>query len=157
MFGYIPLYSAVFVYALWFAHDKLGWAWLAREYVPHLPLWLLIPLVAALADYVEDLCHFRYLHLHKEGDVPSMPLTLFSFTVTVIKFIAWFLAEFLTFGALIGGSVEVARAGEFVGWRGTVALLISTFGVLIVVALAIGVFLYRAKTRRDKKKLQIAR
>jgi uncharacterized protein (DUF2235 family) len=149
VFGYVPLYFIVLTYGLWFAQNKLGWDWLKEEYVLLLPLWLLLPLTAALADYLEDICHFRYLALHKRGAVPSALLPVFAFAMTIIKFAAFTCASLLTLGALVLGSVKVAMAGELVGWRGTLALLISAFTVLVILAIPVGAILYRLRTARQ--------
>jgi len=150
VFGYIPLYFVVLTYSLWFAQDKLGWDWLKEEYVRHLPLWLLLPLTAALADYLEDICHFRYLALHKRAKVPSALLPMFAFTMTMIKFAAFLCASLLTLAALVLGSVKVALAGENVGWRGTLALLVSTFTALAILTIPVGAVLYRIRTSRKR-------
>ena len=56
--GFIPVYSLVFAFGLWFGAWQLGWTWLQS-------LWLIVPLTAATADYSEDICHLRYLRLHQ--------------------------------------------------------------------------------------------
>jgi uncharacterized protein (DUF2235 family) len=64
IFGFIFIYGSVMAFGLWFGAQHLGWQWLNREYL-YLPLWGLLPLAAALSDWIEDACHLHYLRLHQ--------------------------------------------------------------------------------------------
>jgi len=148
IFGYIPLYFCVLTYGLWFAQQELEWDWLGPVFRSQLPLWFLLPLTAALADYGEDICHFRYLRLHENGAPPSTTLTMFSCTMTMIKFAAVISAFLLTLGALVLGNVKIFIDVQGAGWRGTVALLLSTFIAVAFLAILVGSRLYRIRSSR---------
>ena len=64
--GFIPVYSAVFTFGLWFGVSQLGWAWLET-------VWWALPLTALVADYGEDLCHLSCLRLHQKGTTAVDP------------------------------------------------------------------------------------
>ncbi len=150
IFGYIPVYSGVFGFGLWFGAHELGWQWLGEEYL-HLPLWLLLPLIAAVADWVEDTCHLRYVALHQRGKQPPAILTLLSGVMTLVKFIALCFAAFPAACALFVGTIKVMALEEKTGWRGTVALLISAATLLLALAVALSALIYRVRTWRQKR------
>jgi len=156
IFGYVPVCFAVLAYGLWFAHSKLKWEWLGQEFIPHVPLWVLLPAVAALADYCEDFCHLRYLKLHERKAAPPIALTLTSFVMTMTKFAAFVSGAVLTIAALTWGSINIAQNEEHVGWRGTVALLLSTVTAFALVAILLAAILYRMRTGRLRAARKVA-
>lgn len=145
IFGFIPLYFVVFAFGLWFAASQLHWRWLDNVYFG-VPLWLLLPLIAGVADYFENVCHLRYIALHKRGAQPSTLLPLVAFGMTILKFVAFASAAFVTIAAVATGSWEVALLGESTGWRGTVALLISVIATLAIAIVVVAALLYRWRT-----------
>ena len=88
--GFIPVYSLVFAFGLWFGAFQLGWAWLQN-------LWLAVPLTAAIADYVEDICHLRCLRRHERDKRPTLFLTWFCAAMTSVKLVAFGAEALLTF------------------------------------------------------------
>ena len=120
--GFIPVYSLVFAFGLWFGAWQLGWAWLQS-------LWLIVPLTAATADYIEDICHLRYLRLHERNEAPSLLLTWLGAAMTSIKLIAFIGEGALTFVIVIVATLRIHSAPELYGWRGLLALAVSIDGV----------------------------
>jgi uncharacterized protein (DUF2235 family) len=141
--GFIPVYSIVFAFGLWFGAWQLGWTWLQN-------VWLVIPLTAAVADYIEDVCHLRYLKLHELDRRPSLFLTWLGAAMTWIKVIAFSAEGFLTLAILFAATVRVHDAPELYGWRGLLALTVSITTVTIVVGLAIWSIVYRLSTKASK-------
>lgn len=150
IFGYIPVYSGVFGFGLWFGAHELGWQWLGQEYLA-LPLWLLLPLVAAIADWIEDACHLSYVALHQRGQQPPIYLTLLSGTMTQVKFLALIIAAFPSAAALVMGTFKVMGLAEKTGWRGTVALLISAATLLLTAAVVLSAAIYRLRNCCQKR------
>jgi len=142
--GFIPVYSLVFAFGLWFGAWQLGWAWLQG-------LWLIVPLTAATADYTEDICHLRYLTLHERNEAPSLLLTWLGAAMTLIKLIAFIGEGALTFVVVIAATLRIHSAPELYGWRGLLALAVSIAAFAIVTGLGVWSVLYRlsTKARRD--------
>jgi hypothetical protein len=141
--GFIPVYSLVFAFGLWFGAWQLGWTWLEG-------LWLAVPLTAAIADYIEDVCHLRLLRLHERDERPSAPLTWLGAAMTLIKFVAFCGEAILTFVIVIVATLCVHDAPEMYGWRGVIALLVSLVAMAIVVGLIIWSVLYRLSTKATR-------
>lgn len=150
VFGYIPGYWMILTFALWFAGTKLNCRWLDEHYIG-LPLWVWMPLLAAIADYCEDFCHLRYLTLHSRGQAPSAALPLFSVTMTMMKFAMLLASGLLTLAALAAGICDVALLGEKTGWRGTLSLLISALSALLLITILIGAIAYRLRNRQQER------
>jgi uncharacterized protein (DUF2235 family) len=155
--GFIPAYSLVAGFGLWFAGEQLDWKWLAYEFdlkIIILPLWLAIVLVTAAADYIEDSCHLRYLWLHARNRPPKAWLTGVAFTFTLLKFVGLGIAGALTLAAICEGTwLAVIGAGE-VGWRGLLAILISLTAGMAAIVIVVAPLLYRAY--RKKKRVESA-
>lgn len=129
--GLVPVYNIVFLFALYFLARDLGVTFLEQP----LPLWWMIPLVTALADWIENSIHLSYL----EGDEEFQPVGNFR------VWIAW-LATAIKFAGIAAGALcsawAVFWAGELIlldrefagGWRGALA---GTM-VLVVLCFAIG-------------------
>ena len=154
--GFIPVYTVVFGYGLWFASHSLSVEFHFLDFLntPYggIALWLLLPLVAMAGDLVEDAVHLHYLTLHERGAAPSAGLTLLAFAGSVVKFLAFIPALLLTLAAGALGILTVMRLGESTGWRGTVALVISAFVVASVAAIVISVLFYRRRSRSERRR-----
>jgi uncharacterized protein (DUF2235 family) len=147
MIGFIPVYSLVLFFGLWFGHRYVS-PWRDGLFA----LWWLLPVLAAATDYLEDACHFRYRSLHEHGQTPSAALTLFSCSMSWIKFAAFGLALILTLGAVLGGTWQLKSLLS--DWRAKIALLISVAGIgsvlLAIVARAVHFTRLRARRRHHK-------
>jgi uncharacterized protein (DUF2235 family) len=137
--GFIPVYTAVFTFGLWFGYSQLGWAWL------HI-LWWALPLTALLADYGEDLCHLRCLRLHQKGKCPSTGLALVGGVMTWVKLIGFAGEAMLTLGIATAATIRIFEAPTSYGWRGLVALAISLVAGLVLGGLTVGWIVYRRIT-----------
>ena len=148
MFGFIPLYTAGMLFALWFAGAAsfgLGWAWLSAEFLGW-PWWLLIPLVAALADYLEDACHLSYLRLHATGRLDRAwvwLVTIPAAAMTAVKYAAFVTGSLAAAGALAHGTIELVVLSARAGWRAIPALAISSLAAAFLVALAASIVAFR--------------
>jgi uncharacterized protein (DUF2235 family) len=141
--GFIPLYSIVFAFGLWFGARQLGWAWLEN-------VWLAVPLAAALADYAEDLCHLRCLRRHEHDKRPTLVLTWVGAVMTWIKLLAFSTEALLTFVIVIAATLRVDDAPAVYGWRGMLAVAVSTAAVTLVAGLGIWSLAYRLSTRASR-------
>jgi uncharacterized protein (DUF2235 family) len=149
-FGFIPLYSVLLGFGLWFNASQLGWEWL-NQITAGMHLWLLLPLTAALADYVENACHLRYVALHERTHSPPPWLVSLSFTATLIKFAAFLIAAGLTIAGLAVGTAHVINLGAAAGWRGTVTLSITAAAFILVSLTLLSAAFYRHKTARTRQ------
>ncbi len=131
--GFIPVYTMLGVAGLWFAATALHCAWLEASTLG-MPRWLLIPLMAAAADYLEDVCHLHYLALHKKGEAPGAPLTLFAYGMSLAKLLVFAVAIGLTGIALCYGVWHMTHFASQTGWRGAIVLLLSVIGGLVLLA-----------------------
>jgi uncharacterized protein (DUF2235 family) len=147
IFGLIPVYVLVLGFGTWYATNvfglppfkdsvaaidqHLGW----REFLTLAIVAL--PMLAAIADYIEDACHLRYLvSYEQQRPIPGW-LTGLSFVASTIKGAAFVAAGTLSVVALFLGSYELARLGDSTGWRGSLALLVTLLvGGLITTTLA---------------------
>ncbi len=148
--GFIPIYALVLGFGLWFAAVPLEWTWLRTEISLaslDVPLWLLIPIATAAADYLENFLHLRFLHLHTRGRTPPFALTLVASLASLIKVAGFFTAVLLTSGAIAEGSWRGAVYSNQVGWRGPVAFSISVIAVAMLLIL-LGGYLYQKIRRR---------
>ena len=137
--GFIPVYSAVFTFGLWFGFSQLGWAWLET-------VWWALPLTALAADYGEDLCHLTCLRLHQKGKRPSHPLAALGAVMTAVKLSAFIAEGILTLAIVAVATLRIFGAPDAYGWRGVVAIGISVIAGLIVGGLTVGSLLYRTVT-----------
>lgn len=158
LFGLIPLYTVGMAFALWFAADTrfgLGWAWPAEE-IGGWPIWLLLPLVSAAADGLEDILHLRYLRRHAHGtlDRPSLwLLTLPAAFCTVIKTIS-FGAGLIASGAVaVVATLKLVSVSTQSGWRTIPALTIAGLTVALLIAIAGGIVATRLEQafRKSRK------
>ncbi|HEY1770364.1 MAG TPA: DUF2235 domain-containing protein [Chthoniobacterales bacterium] len=149
IFGFIPSYVFVLGFGCWFAANVLDWKWLATPVFGAIP-WLALPLIAMAADYYEDCCHLRYLILHQAGAGFSLLLTFTSGTATVIKFLFFGIAIPVTLISLWQGNWFILDWGNTTGWRGTLALLVSSGVALFVILVSLGAIVYRVRRRIAK-------
>jgi uncharacterized protein (DUF2235 family) len=146
--GFIPVYTVVFTFGLWFGVSQLGWSWLD-------PTWYVLPLTALLADYGEDLCHLRCLKLHQKAKLPSMGLALVGALMTWVKFASFFAEGLLTLTILGAATLRIFAAPEMYGWRGLIALSISLFAGLVFGGLSLGSLVYRAMTGAARHTVEV--
>ena len=147
--GFIPVYSAVFTFGLWFGFSQLGWSWLET-------VWWALPLTALAADYGEDFCHLRCLRLHRHDQAPSIPLTVLGAIMTWVKIIAFVAEAALTLGIATAATVRIYVTPDAYGWRGVIALGISLVAGLILGGLTIGSLLYRAVTGTARSQVEVS-
>lgn len=141
--GFIPVYSLVFTFGLWFGAFQLGWTWLQS-------LWLAVPLTAATADYIEDICHLRFVRLHERDGHPSLFLTWLCAAMTSIKLVAFIGEALLTVVIVMTATLRIHDAPELYGWRGLLALAVTTTTVMIVLVLGVWSVLYRWSTKAHR-------
>jgi uncharacterized protein (DUF2235 family) len=143
MIGFIPVYSLVFAFGLWFGAWQLGWTWLQG-------LWLIVPLIAASADYLEDVCHLRFLKVHEGDEYPSLFLTWLGAAMTSIKVVALSVEGALTLVIVIAATLRIHETPQPYGWRGALALIVSLSASTIVVGLGIWSAIYRVTTKATR-------
>jgi hypothetical protein len=148
--GFIPVYSLVFGFGLWYGAQILAWEWLART-VAGVPVWLAIPLVAAIADYLEDAGELRYLRLYEKNALPSWALTLSTFAMTGLKFVAFFAEAVLSVAVVLAASYQLAVDPSGIGWRGLLALFLTTFTLVAIVGVGIWGVVYRMVMRKEPR------
>ena len=141
--GFIPVYSLVFAFGLWFGAFQLQWAWLQD-------IWLAVPLAAAAADYIEDICHLRFLRLHERDEHPSVLITWLCAAMTSIKLVAFIGEALLTVMIVIAATLRIHDMPEFYGWRGLLALAVTTATMLLVLVLGVWSAVYRWLTRAHR-------
>ena len=169
--GFIPVYTIFLLFGLKFATLVSKADWMALlDWVPGLgrqvsnwilPLaafWWVLPAASAAADYTEDFCHLRYLKLYEREpskNKPSAILTLFSFTATLIKDVAFVASGCISALAALAGTHGVFS--QMTDWRAKIAVVLTGIGVASVVLLAIaaivGFIRKRARQPRPAKQL----
>jgi uncharacterized protein (DUF2235 family) len=122
MLGFIPVYTAVLLFGLWFGNRYVWPEFGVLEW------WWLLPVISAFTDYCEDACHLRYCSLDAQGRRPSGLLTLFSFSMTSVKMVAFTVAACLTVVAVIVGTSNLG--GQASDWRAQMAALITGAALL---------------------------
>ena len=137
--GFIPVYTGVFTFGLWFGYSQLEWAWLRT-------LWWALPLTALLADYGEDLCHLRCLRLHRKGRCPSAGLAAAGAVMTSVKLTGFIGEAVLTLGIVTAATIRIFEDPTIYGWRGLLVLAISIVAGLILGGLTVGSIVYRRIT-----------
>jgi hypothetical protein len=147
--GFIPVYTAVFTFGLWFGYSQLEWSWLQI-------LWWALPLTALVADYSEDLCHLRCLRLHQKGKCPSFALALTGGVMTWVKLIGFLGEGALTLAIVTAATIRIYEAPVGYGWRGLVVLAISIVAGLILGGLTVGSIVYRKITGTARKHVPIS-
>jgi hypothetical protein len=137
--GFIPAYSAVLAFALWFGSREILHAWNGV-----LAWWWLLPAIAAFTDYIEDACHLRFCRLHERGEKPSAGLALFSWSVSRVKDLAVAAGLALTIAVVLAGTWQVRYQLE--DWRAKIATVATNAALAAVLVLAI------ARARHSLKK-----
>ena len=147
--GFIPVYTAVFTFGLWFGYSQFGWSWL------HI-VWWALPLTALVADYGEDLCHLRCLRLHRRGKCPSIGLALVGGVMTWVKLTGFIGEGVLTLAIATAATIRIYEAPTGYGWRGLVVLAISVVAGLLLGGLTVGSIVYRKITGPSRKHTSIS-
>jgi uncharacterized protein (DUF2235 family) len=147
--GFIPVYTGVFTFGLWFGYSQLGWSWLQV-------LWWALPLTALVADYGEDVCHLRCLRLHRKGKCPSIGLALVGGVMTWVKLIGFIGEGVLTLAIVTAATIRIYDAPIGYGWRGLVALAISIVAGLILGGLTAGSIVYRSITGTARRHVDVS-
>ena len=130
--GFIPVYSLVFTFGLWFGAWQLGWTWLQA-------LWLTVPLIAAAADYAKT-CAIAISQAARANESPSLRLTWLGTAMTWIKLLA-FIAEVALMlaivmsrpaGSQLARTIRVARSAGAGGFepRFTIVMGLGVWSVL---------------------------
>lgn len=155
MFGFIPVYFLTLTFAARYVVQQLArqpWSgWISGLNLESLASWLpfivWLPTAAAVADYIEDACHLRYLAHHERREpIPSW-LTTIAAAASSVKFVAFGASlAFVPIGLALG-AVHVAWLGPTTGWRGTAALMV----VVLVFAAAIAIVIAGVRTSRARK------
>jgi len=147
--GFIPVHTSFLMFGLWFGayHSKLEVLQFLKLPGSGFELWWLIPMAIALADYLEDASHLRYLRLDENGEHPSVPLTLFSCTMSAIKAAGFFGALVCTLAAIVAGTFEAAS--DLTDWRAKFAILMSS-ALLIPILLFVAGLLMQLASRPAK-------
>ncbi len=149
VFGFIPVYTVLIAFGWWFGAKVLHW----KECYPAFAwLWWTLPLTGAVADYGENLSHFRYLSLHEKGEKPNGVLTGFAFVMTVVKSAAFIIGIAGVGCAVLCASGHIAWAPHRYGWRGLVALLLSGTTLLAAVGLTVWAGFYRLLNYWEKER-----
>lgn len=167
--GLVPVYVLVFLLGLGFAARQLGWEWLEFSFAwggrstLTLPLWVTWPLATALCDYLEDLVHATMLRLDEAAQAdPAAPglrrpwawaLTLLAGGATLAKFAGGVGAALLTIAAISAGTVTLVADRLDAGWRSIPVLLLSTGGVLFMLATVFGLVWFRWRVGRKVRAL----
>jgi uncharacterized protein (DUF2235 family) len=147
--GFIPVYAGFLTFGLWFGayHTKLPALQFLKLPGSGFELWWLVPVATALADYLEDACHLRYLSLDEKGAHPSVLLTLFSSAVSVVKSAGFFGALVCTLAGIVAGTFEAAS--DLTDWRAKFAILMSS-ALLIPILLFVAGLLMQLASKPTK-------
>ena len=149
--GFIPVYSFVMLFGLYLGAELLdGKAYWA----PSAYLWFILPAVAAIADYLENSCHLRYLSLYEKEKTPNALLTGFALTSTALKTIAFSVGYVTVVLIMLWASIRIAVSPHEYGWRGLIALLITAATLLVVVGLRVWGRIYRLIKKSEKEPME---
>ena len=153
MLGFIPVYSIVLLFGLWFCGRLFGVGASVMEW-----WWTPVALVAA-ADYLEDVCHLRYCALHeRQANIPNA-LAAFSFVMSCVKFLIFGAAALFTTAAIVWGTLQLrtrsfldGETGASLGlsdpfgdWRAKIAFALTWVVAAVVLAIVAGAVFYRRK------------
>jgi hypothetical protein len=151
--GFIPVYTAFLLYALKFATIVPSTDWTALiSWLPFNGLaeaigpkaaslvrfWWVLPALAAVTDYAEDICHLRYCRLYEQDPVRARPpagLTMFAFLMTSVKVLAFAAAAVIAILAVLAGTH--ASLLQVADWRAKVAILLTGVGIVAVALLIV--------------------
>jgi hypothetical protein len=134
MIGFIPLYTIVFSLGLWMVGFVFEWDWLETN-VAGCPVWVWIIVITALADYVEDWFHFRFLnHFAADKPISSVEVAV-SFCFVAIKVVGVLASCLATVVVCLSLSWQVVTAHSTLDWRGKIAGTVAIgFAVLALIA-----------------------
>jgi uncharacterized protein (DUF2235 family) len=136
--GFIPVYTCFLMFGLWFGayYSDSNLLELLQGPRNGLAWWWLIPVIAAAANYLEDVCHLAYVRLHARGAQPSLVLTIFSSLLFAIKAASVTIALVGALGALVAGTLRVSS--DLADWRAKCAILVSSAFLLAIALLVVG-------------------
>jgi uncharacterized protein (DUF2235 family) len=165
--GFIPVYTMFLLVGLKFATmvSYANWAalmtwipwasslapWVHSRTAPLADIWWVLPALAAVTDYIEDFCHLRYLKLFERDpgkNQPSTILTLFSFTATLIKDLAFVASGIICTLAILAGTSGVFSASQMTDWRAKISVVLTALGLASVLLLVIAYIAGRIRKRR---------
>jgi hypothetical protein len=152
--GLIPTYTIVMWFALWLAAERLGITWLAQE-MWGVPLWWFIPIVIALADYLEDAAHLYFLNCHQVNADPAWPVTILGATMATIKTILFAGGAIVSLNTMALGVFRIAFSNSETGWRGTLAMLLPSVGVTLVIVAVVTIFYCSAKPKKKYRRITL--
>ena len=141
--GYIPVYSLVLGFGFWFGSTKLHWN--IPEY-----LWFVVPVTTLVADYIENICHFRYLSLHTKSSTPSAVITVACRLITCVKDLGFCIGALATLASIAHATWLIWLAPEKYGWRGLLGLSISAVTGFAVIALVLWCGVFRSLNRNQQ-------
>jgi uncharacterized protein (DUF2235 family) len=121
--GLIPVYGLVFLLGLWFAASSPVPGFEFLKWPQGFPLWWSLPLAAAVANYLQDICQLLYLKLHRLNRPAPLPMTLFSFAMSRVKDAGVLLAGGLTIGAAVRAIGMMLD--DMADWRAKIATVIT--------------------------------
>lgn len=124
---FIPIYSLVFAGILYIGAEKIDFCYLAGmdcdvTVFAGLDFWLIVVLVTALADVIENIVHLRHIRNYPRGGSSPFLVATGAF-FTVIKFIGFFstaLMSLIIFGVLFWELLPFSG-----GWRWLLGISIS--------------------------------
>ena len=90
------------------------------------------------------------LKLHERDQPPSLFLTWLGAAMTWIKLVAFGAEAVLTVVIVIAATLRVHDAPALYGWRGFIALAVSTTAVTLVLGLGVWSILYRLSTKASR-------
>ena len=142
--GFIPVYSCLLFFGLWFSSQRLGWAklWPPLEY-----LWFVVPAIGLISDYLENCFHYQYLSLHLKDDKPSWFTTGFTCFFALVKSIAFVAGTLTVLLGIFCAIGHIAWNPREYGLRGLTAILITAGTVLLVMGILLWGLAYRIWNR----------
>ncbi|HUS17929.1 MAG TPA: DUF2235 domain-containing protein [Chloroflexia bacterium] len=142
--GFIPVYTLALTTGLYFAAVTLGggkhelWTWLDRG-------WWLLPLFTALSDLVENTCHGHYARLDLAGKAPPQWLVSLGTLSTLVKFAGLLVGLALIVSAVLSATGQIVQSPSAYGWRGAVAIVVTSLPILWLLAAIGGAITQRMK------------
>lgn len=149
MIGFIPVYTVFLLFGLNFATmivERLPSGTIRTTAEVLAPFWWVLPLLAAATDYLEDLCHLRYCRLYEKQQPPPAPVTLFSFSATLIKDVSFSLSALIAVSAMAIGTYVILP--EVADWRAKVAVLLTGAAILAALLGVIATILGAVRRKR---------
>jgi uncharacterized protein (DUF2235 family) len=116
--GLVPVYNIVFLFAFYFLARDLGVAFLEQP----LPLWWMIPLATASADWIETAIHLSYLRGEKEFEPVGNLRVWIAWLATAVKTAGFLAGALVSVWAFVWAGQRILIERDFYGgWRGALA------------------------------------